>query len=127
MLDPIITINSPTSGEEFYDLPPEFNITVDEINLNSTWYTIDGGLTIITFTEMTGFIDSTEWNEAPIGAVIIRFYARDMASNEVYQEVVVVKRTSEVPPEIPGFNLPILFIMLGLITIISIKIKKKQI
>ena len=126
-LDPIITINSPTSGEEFYDLPPEFNITVDELNLNSTWYTIDGGLTIITFTEMTGFIDSTEGDEAPIGAVTIRFYARDLAGNEVYQEVVVLKRTSEVPPEIPGFNLPIIFIILGLITISTIKIKKYKI
>ena len=33
----------------------------------------------------------------------------------------------EVPPEIPGFNLPILFTLLGLITIISIKIKKNKI
>ena len=126
-LNPIITINSPISGGEFYEMPPEFNLTVDELNLETLWYTIDGGLTTFIIMEMTGFIGSTPWNEASIGAITIRFYAKDMAGNEIYQEVVVLKRTSEVPPEIPGFNLPILFIVLGLITIISIKIKKNKI
>ena len=126
-LNPIITIASPISGGVFYELPPEFNITVDDLNLDSTWYSIDGGLTTFIITETTGFIDSTAWNEASIGAVTLRFYARDMAGNEIYQEVVVLKRTSEVPPEIPGFNLPMLFTVLGLITIISIKIKKNKI
>ena len=68
---------------------------------------------------MTGFIDSTAWNEAPIGAVTLRFYARDMAGNEIYQEVVVLKRTREAPPGIPGYNTMILsgiiIITLGLL------------
>ena len=126
-LNPIITIRSPISGGVYYELPPEFTITVDELNPGSTWYSIDGGLATFIITETTGFIDSTAWNEASIGAVTLRFYARDMAGNEIYQEVVVLKRTSEVPPEIPGFNLPMLFTVLGLITIISIKIKKNKI
>lgn len=113
---PIITINSPMTGDEFYELPPEFNLTVDELHLDSTWYTIDGGLTIFTFAEMTGFIDSTAWNEAPIGAVTFRFYARDMAGNEVYQEVVVLKRTSEEPPGIPGYDI---FLLFGIVFITS--------
>jgi len=128
-LDPVITINSPLIGEIFTDLPPEFNLTIDEVNLDTTWYTLDGGATTIYFSELTGYIDSTAWNNAPIGAVTIRFYARDKAGNEVYQEVIVLKSSSqqEPPPGIPGFNIWLLCLAIVIITVSSRKIKKYKV
>lgn len=63
---------------------------------------MDGCLTDIPFPSSTGFIDSTAWNDAPYGALTIRFYVRGLAGNEVYQEVVVIKRNPSIPPSIPG-------------------------
>ena len=128
-LDPVITINSPLTGEVFADLPPEFNLTIDEVNLDATWYTLDGGATTIDITELTGYIDLTAWNNAPIGNVTIRFYARDIAGNEVYQEVIVIKSSSqqEPPPGIPGFNIALLCLTIVIITVSSLKIKKYKV
>lgn len=95
ILDPVITIYSLFVGEIFTELPPEFNLTIGELNLDTTWYTLDGGATTIDFKEITGYIDSTAWNIAPIGAATIRFYTRDKAGNEVYQEVIVIKSSSQ--------------------------------
>ncbi len=127
-LDPVITINSPLVGEIFTALPPEFNLTIDEVNLDTTWYTLDGGATTIDFAELTGYIDSTAWNNAPIGAVTIRFYARDKAGNEVYQEVIVIKSSGQQePPEIPGFNIVLLCLTIVIITTSLLKIKKYKV
>ncbi|MHA1932842.1 MAG: Loki-CTERM sorting domain-containing protein [Promethearchaeota archaeon] len=122
--DPILTINMPQSGEFFTELPPSYNISVTEDNLESMWYTIDGGITDIPFSSSTGFIDSTAWNNAPYGAITIRFYARDFAGNEVYLDVIVIKQSPSVPPGIPGYDLAIL---IGILSIISgIIIRKRQ-
>ena len=86
--------------------------------------TIDGGITEIPFSSLTGFIDSTAWNNASYGAITIRFYVRDLVGNEVYQEVVVIKRTPSAPPGIPGYDLVIL---MGILSIISgIIIRKRR-
>ena len=128
-LSPIITINSPLTEEIFTELPPHFNLTIDEVNLDTTWYTLDGGATTIDFTELTGYINLTAWNNAPIGNVTIRFYARDIAGNEVYQEVIVIKSISqqEPPPGIPGFNIALLCLTIVIITASLLKIKKYKI
>jgi len=127
-LDPVITINSPLVGEIFTDLPPEFNLTIDEVNLDTTWYTLDGGTTIIYFSELTGYIDSTTWNSTSIGAVTIRFYARDKAGNEFYQEIIVIKSSSQQElPEIPGFNITLLCLIIVIITASSLKFKKYKV
>lgn len=128
-LDPVITINSPIIGEIFTDLPPEFNLIIDEVNLDTTWYTLDGGNTIIYFSELTGLIDSIAWNNAPIGVVTIIFYARDKAGNEDYKEVSVLKRSiqQELPPVIPGFNIVLLCLTIVIITVSSLKIKKYKV
>ena len=121
--DPLLTINEPVSGDIFTELPPEYNISVTENNLDLMWYTIDGGITNIPFTSLTGFIDSTAWNNAPSGAITIRFYVRDLAGNEVYQEVAVVKRSPSTPPGIPGYDL---LILIGVISLVSVLIIRKR-
>lgn len=97
--DPVITIHSPSIGEEFEVIPPPFSITVDEFNFESMWYTIDGGLNNYSITQFTGYIDSTAWNAVPIGAITIRFYAKDKAGNMGYADVIVQKSFPPLPSE----------------------------
>jgi len=96
--DPVITINFPSFGNDFTTMPPSFNISVDELNIDAMWYTIDDGLTNYDISQYTGYIDSGAWNTAPNGAITIRFYVRDKAGNINYEDVIVQKSS---PPYIP--------------------------
>jgi len=92
-LEPIIIIDKPLSGEVFLDVPPFFNISIDESHLNSTWYTIDNGKTNTTFSGSYGKIDEDLWILAPKGPIVIRFYANDSVGHIGYQDIVVIKET----------------------------------
>jgi len=113
--DPVLTIYSPITGDRFTTIPPAFNIEVNETNLESIWYTIDGGLNNYDITQLTGYIDSTAWNTAPTGAITIRFYIEDKAGNVVYTDIVVQKMS---PPTPLDFNL--IIIIATIISIIGI-------
>jgi len=130
--DPVITINSPLFGEEFTTMPPSFNISVDELNIDAMWYTIDGGLTTYNISEYSGFIDSIAWNFAPNGAITIRFYVRDKAGNEDYEEVIIQKSS---PPYISpdnsliiiiGVAVGALSILIGFSLILYIILRRKR-
>ena len=104
---PVIEINEPVSGDEFIDYPPVYGITIDEVNLASMWYTIDGGETNVTFTEFIGTIEESVWNAASNGYITISIYANDTVGNVGYANIIVVKNSAEqdTPLAIPGFNL----------------------
>jgi len=121
--DPIITINSPVFNEEFI-YPPGFSISIEESNLDTFWYTIDGGQTNVPITELIGLIDEDLWNAAQSGSLTIRFYARDKAGNIGYNDVIIVKLTpSNGGQAIPGFNL---LIILGILSAVSVLFIKKR-
>ncbi|MFX1497560.1 MAG: hypothetical protein ACFFBH_08550 [Promethearchaeota archaeon] len=107
-ISPVVMINSPIAGQQFTGLPPSYNITVVESNLDQIWYTLDDGFINITISQLIGSIDSAVWNNAPYGAITIRFYASDHAGNIQYREVEVIKNAPEVPPGIPGYNVLLL-------------------
>ncbi len=86
-----IKINSPIQNDLFGSVAPNFNISVIISNLDTMWYTLDGGITNITFSGLTGTIDQTEWNKKGDGPVIIRFYGNDTIGFEVYDDVTVIK------------------------------------
>ena len=88
---PIITINSPIIDEFFGFRPPQYDVTVVEPNIDTMWYTLDFGVTLIPFTEFTGTIDQTEWDKFGDGIIVIRFYVRDNGENEAFAEVSVTK------------------------------------
>jgi len=98
ILGPIITITAPTSNQEF-EVAPGYDISIDEGNLDKIWYTLDGGLTNITITDLIGNIDQTIWEGISEGSLIIRFYANDTLGNIDYKEVTVIKT---VPPKGAG-------------------------
>ncbi|MHA2127051.1 MAG: hypothetical protein ACXABO_16875 [Promethearchaeota archaeon] len=88
---PDITINLPKSNDLFGSTAPNFNVSVIESNLDSTWYILLGESANFKFTGSTGTIDQTTWGKFGSGIVIIRFYANDTAGNIVYKDVTVRK------------------------------------
>ena len=120
---PIITIISPELNEIYGNIAPEFNIEIDEIYLNTTWYTISGLPDVFIFTD-NGSIDQSTWLGLSDGEYTLTFYANDSNSNIGFASVIVIKDT--IAPVIPGANIfYILGILLGGIAIIVWQLKKK--
>jgi len=88
---PNITIITPSSHALYGDNAPSFSISIDSPKLDSSWYTIDNGITNITFTGSPGIIDQIEWDKKGNGTVTIRFYANNTAGWIGYSEVVINK------------------------------------
>ncbi|MFX0036754.1 MAG: hypothetical protein ACFE9I_14080 [Candidatus Hermodarchaeota archaeon] len=89
-----ITINFPNQLGFFGRISPIFDISINNSNLDSTWYTLDGGLTNITFSGITRTINQAEWDKHGEGIVEIRFYMNNTNGNEEYVEVSVIKDIS---------------------------------
>ena len=87
---PILNMIYPTPGEFFGLNSPEFNVEVLDLCLDSMWYTIDGGLTNITYT-MNGKIDQNMWDALPDGPVTIDFYANDTVAHINTIELIINK------------------------------------
>ena len=88
--NPIVTITSPSSGDFFGSEAPDFEISIDDLTTNTTWYNLNNGINN-TFEGFTGKINQTLWNEQGEDLIIIRFYANDSGSLEGYSEVSVYK------------------------------------
>ncbi|MFW9896637.1 MAG: hypothetical protein ACFFD7_12600, partial [Candidatus Thorarchaeota archaeon] len=91
---PTITIESPTQDEFYSNTAPDFQVSVFGDSIDTTWYTIDEGITNITFTGLTGIIDQIEWDKNFDGMVNLRFYINDTLGNESYSEVSIYKDTT---------------------------------
>ncbi|MFX0154471.1 MAG: nitrous oxide reductase family maturation protein NosD [Candidatus Hodarchaeota archaeon] len=120
---PVITIHSPLPNELFGSMTPEFNISIIEEDLDSTWYTLEGVAGTFTFTSLTGSINQDAWNDAPSGELTITFNALDSAGN-IGTESVVVRKNIPSRPGIHGYNL---FFLIGAISIVIIIIKRVKI
>lgn len=88
---PEIIIHSPIHNDIYDILSPQYNISIIEENLVSAWYTIDGGISNYTVTELVGYIDRDAWSDAPEGSIYIRFYAKDSRNLISYEEIVIIK------------------------------------
>jgi len=85
-----ITINSPSEGDGFSSVAPNFSVTITGVNLDTMWYTLDGGLHNYTFTE-NGIINQSAWDAMADGAITITFYASDILGNIDSAEVDIIK------------------------------------
>jgi len=104
---PQITINSPSLNEIYGNKAPNYNISIIEGNLNTTWYTLDGGSTNYTFSGTIGTINQTFWDTLGDGIVIIRFYANDTLGNRAFKDLTIRKDTDSpiITFEFSGFFL----------------------
>ncbi len=89
---PTIHINSPSAYDVFAYTEPAFNVEIRDFLLNTTWYTLDGGLTKFIFTS-NGSLNSDEWDNALDGLVSIAFYANDTLGHTNSASVTVYKDT----------------------------------
>lgn len=92
---PKIIINSPSMDEFYEEDAPDFDVSVDELFLESMWYTLDNGITNITFTGFTGTFNQTEWDKQADVAVYIKFYANDTSGNINSSEITIYKDTTD--------------------------------
>ena len=118
---PDIIIYSPLDDQKFGKTSPEYNITIIEEDLVSTWYTIEGIAGTFLFTGLRGTINQDAWNDVPEGEIAITFYAQDRAGNLGSESVVVIKSIPS-EPAIPGYNL---FFLPGVLSVLVILIRKK--
>jgi len=94
IIAPIITINSPNTADLFSNNVPSFSITIVESSLDSMWYTLDGGITNVSLSSLSGTIDQTEWDKLGNGTVTVQFYASDFAGNDGTSQILVYKDIS---------------------------------
>jgi len=90
IIEPEITIFEPNLDEVFGITPPKFNVSIQDNNLNSTWYCLNGGDKNL-FSSNYGEINITVWNACSDGVVIISFFANDTLGNLNFKEIEVIK------------------------------------
>jgi hypothetical protein len=91
---PNIIIITPVPDQLNGSISPDYSLIVLEGNLDSIWYTLDGGKTNSTpFTEFTDKINQAMWDARPDGSVIIRFYINDTLGNMNHTDVTILKET----------------------------------
>ncbi|KKM74451.1 hypothetical protein LCGC14_1400180 [marine sediment metagenome] len=123
---PVIIVNSPSSGEEFGSLFPDFNLTVTDLNLEQLWYTIDSGAeNIVSVSSGINIISlaQTVWDSLTEGSHTITFFANDTAGNEynIGINIIIKKLTSSSGGAIPFGNLYLIFTGIAIIALILIE------
>jgi len=131
-LPPVIIINSPHSNQSVGRTAPNFNVRIIDPNLDSLWYTIDHGITNVSFTANSTINQAlweTLWDSLAINDVItIVFYANDTLGNIGYNDVEVIKTDIDdgTIEDIPGYDIILIIGVVTMTSLISIKIGKKQ-
>ncbi len=88
---PEIIVNTPNQNEIYGTLAPNFDISIFGSNINTTWYSLDGGTTIFPFIGLNGGVDQTEWANQGSGTVTISFFVNNTLGKVGCTEVSVVK------------------------------------
>ena len=98
---PVITVLNPSSAGLYGVTPFEFNLILEEEQLNCAWLTISDGNVEFTQhlsfasdgveTEIAGQVSESSWNLLSDGNITVRFWANDTSGNLNWKEVSVVK------------------------------------
>jgi hypothetical protein len=123
---PVITIIFPLPDSIFGLVAPNYNISINELDLDTIWYTLDGGITNYTITDLTGTFNHTAWEALSEGSVTIRFYANDTAGNIGFIDVEVIIEISEDLDDLPIISFGNYYILFTFITILSFIIFEKR-
>ncbi|MHA2391276.1 MAG: hypothetical protein ACXAEX_04850, partial [Promethearchaeota archaeon] len=90
---PQIIINSPFGGQAFNATAPYFNVTIIDSDLDMSWYTIDYGVTNITFSGNNTLIqiEQNNWTAHAEGSFFLIIFANDTSGNIGSQQVNIIK------------------------------------
>jgi len=91
ILAPNIIINSPSQNEILPEAAPDFDLTILDGNLDTIWYTLDGGIINTITSSPMGTISQFVWDYYLNETVTIRFYANDTLGHIGFQEVIIRK------------------------------------
>ena len=91
---------------------PVFTLTINEANLNQTWYTVNAGTTKYFFTELTDSIDADLWESLSTGNHVIEFFANDSMGNLDSKIIVIKKIETPNQPTSPDDPLMIIIIII---------------
>ena len=87
---PSIDIINPLDGTLFSEAP-EIEVSIFDIHINETWYTVIGSGQNYPFTTSIFEVNSTLWAAQDEDTVVIRIYANDTAGNLEYADLTIVK------------------------------------
>ncbi|MHA2119747.1 MAG: hypothetical protein ACW990_00945, partial [Promethearchaeota archaeon] len=88
---PIITIVDPQVNDLFGIEAPNFTIYKDGVAINTTWYTLENGITNYTFSGLTGTINQTAWDNYGLGDITLTFYINDSLGVMGFDSVIIKK------------------------------------
>jgi peptide/nickel transport system substrate-binding protein len=121
-----IIINEPNSLDTYGSEAPDFSITIVGTDIDTRWYSLDQGVTNITFSGLTGTFEEEEWDKLGSGTHTIRFYANNSAGQVFSSEVTITKELEGEPPEIPSSNVFVIFPIIMIVIIgLVLRYKKK--
>jgi len=126
---PIIIINRPTDDQKVDRSAPYLELDIsDENGIDCCWYTINGNITVTTFTGPIDRINQTLWenlwDDLPQGTIVtIRFYANDTLGNLEYEEVHLIINKPGILPKFVLYPLGFLISTLGLIAMLPLSLK----
>ncbi len=129
---PTVTVNSPLGGATFGLDAPVFNLTIFDVNIFEAQYIINPTLGGDSFSPVNGInivpIDETTWDALSEGSYTFTFSVFDTAGNERVVQVIINKDlpSSEPEPDIPFGNYYILFIGIGIVSIILFENRKRR-
>ena len=87
-------IISPDYNEEFDSEAPSFIVEISDPQLDTMWYSLNGGRNI-TFTS-NGTINQVEWELLQDGIVTLTFYANDTSGNIALENITIIKNTKPI-------------------------------
>ncbi len=90
ILAPTLAVPSPAAGTSFTEVPM-FTVTVEDAQLNLTWYTIGSDTAKHYFTGTTFTIDTDAWTDLPAGEITIHIYANDTLGNIKSLPIIITK------------------------------------
>jgi hypothetical protein len=93
---PTISAVTPSLNQYYGVSAPSFNINAQGANLDKFWYSLDGGITNISFYSSSGVISQSEWDKYAHGPVQIRFYVNN-SFNQIDYDVVTVNKDLNAP------------------------------
>jgi len=124
--DLLVTIDEPNSLDTYGTEAPDFSISIVGTDIDTRWYTLDNGVTNITFSGLTGTFEEVEWDKLTSGTHTIRFYVSNSMGRIFFDEVTITKEIGAADEIIPGISLLVMLpiIMFAIIGLV-LRYKKK--
>ena len=92
---PTISLNSPPHGSSFGTDAPTYSLNIFDLNLNTSWYTLNNTVTRYFFTPSNGInvvpIDQTGWDYFSEGYMVMGFFVNDSSGNTAQISNVIYK------------------------------------